>query len=316
MSTSELRRVLAVSAVGGACLALVANPADPVMSSLPIHPIWAIALILAARYGVRGLLSLPVLTGSLVVADWVIGGSGAAALARTGRGGDLAMWLVAVGVAVIGGAQERRKAVLRGRLDAAEERARVAEVAADQLCEAALVLRDRCDHSETSLAFFTDVAARMDDLNPTSAGQAALEFAMARTGAGAGLVQLFDGAGRLRTLTARGRWGADAFAPPVLFRDLTATAALEYARAVAAHEVPGVRPDDSDLAAPLIDVNGRQIGVLSLRRVPYDRLGGAVRENLTAIARWATGSLARLVVDSGPPPDKARPGVDTRYVGT
>ena len=314
MSTSEFRRALAVSAVGGACLALVANPSDPAMSSLSIHPLWAIALILAARYGARGLISLPALMGSLLVADWVVGGSGAAVLARTQRAGDLAIWLLAVGVALVGGAHERRKAVLRERLDAAELRARVAEEAADRLSEAALTLRDRCDRSETSLVFLADVAARMEDPDPTGAGQAALELAMARTGAGAGFVQLLDGSGRLRTLTARGRWNADTFWPPALFRDLTAAAALKRAKAVAAHEVPGVSADDSDLVAPLITTNGRQIGVLALRRVPYEKLGGAIREDLVAIARWAAGSLARMVVDTGPAPGDVRRGVETRHV--
>lgn len=284
------------------------------MSSLSVHPVWAIALILAARYGARGLLSIPVLAGSLLIADWLSGGSGAATLARTQRAGDFAMWIVAVGVALVGAAHERRKALLSERLDAAELRARCAEAAVDQLGDAALALRDRCDRSETSLVFLADVAARMDDPDLTGAGQAALELAMARTGAGAGFVQLLDGEGRLRTLTARGRWGAETFWPPAMFRDLTATAALDRARAVAAHEVPGVRPDDSDLVAPLIAPNGRRLGVLALRRVPYSRLGGAVREDLIAIARWAAGSLARRVSDSAPSPDTLRRAVGTKHV--
>ncbi|MBL0215870.1 MAG: GAF domain-containing protein [Myxococcales bacterium] len=317
MSISDLRRALIASTIGGACLALVASPQDPSMTSLSVHPVWAIALILAARYGARGLLSLPALTGSLLVAEWVTGGTGAAALARISRGGDLAIWVVAVGVAVVGTAHERRKAILAQRLDAAELRATRAEAAADQLGEAALALRDRCDRSETSLVFLADVAARMDDPDPTGAGQAALELAMARTGAGAGFVQILDGSGRLRTLTARGRWSAETFWPPALFRDLTAHTALTRARAVAAHEVPGVRADDSDLVAPLIASNGRRIGVLALRRVPFPKLTSAVREDLTAIARWAAGSLARtVVVDSGPAPGTAKRGVETKHVAT
>ncbi len=315
MSISDVRRTLAVSAVLAACFALIANPSDPSMSSMSIHPVWALALILAARYGAVGLFAIPGLIGALIVAEWVSGHSGAAILARIDRGGDLAIWIVCVGVAIVGAAHERRKSLLKERLVAAELRACRAEAAADQLSDAALTLRDRCDRSETSLVFLADVAARMDDPDPTGAAQAALELAMARTGAGAGFVQLLDDAGRLRTLTARGRWSAETFWPPALFRDLTAVTALKLLKAVAAHEVSGVRFEDSDLVAPLIAPNGRTLGVLALRRVPYAKLGGAVREDLVAISRWAAGSLARTV-DSGPAPGTAKRLVETKHVAT
>src|SRR4051812_215070 len=311
MSTSELRRTLTVAVVGGACIALVANPGDPAMASLPLHPLWAIALIFAARYGADGLLSIPALFCSLVAADWISGGSGAATIARIQRPGDLAMCIVAVGVALIGAAHEKRKAVLSRRLAVAEERAVRAEAAVAQLGDAALVLRDRVDRSDTSLQFLADLAVRMDDPDPTGAGQAALELAMARTGAGGGFVQLLDGSGRLRTLTARGRWSADTFWPPALFRDLTATTALDRGATVAAHEVTGVRAEDSDLVAPLIAPNGTKLGVLALRRVPYPKLGGAVRQDLIAVARWAAGALAR---NGSPPPASVNGRRETRHV--
>lgn len=315
MSTSEsittsvrgLRRELAVASVFGACIALLANPADPALTSLAIHPVWAIALIMAARYGTRGLLSIPALTVSLLSAEWLSGGTGAAALARLSRVGDLAVLIAAVCVAVVGAAHERRKVQLAERLAVAEDRARDAEAAVDELCEATLVLHDRCDRSETSLIFLADIAARMDSPNPTDAGQAALELAMTRTGANAGVVQLLDGAGRLRTLASRGSWSADSFRPPALFRDLTATAALDRATTVAAHEVADVRADDSDLAAPLVAPNGDVIGVLALRRLPRTALATTVREDLIAVARWAAGSLARIQRDAASIPHEAKP---------
>lgn len=315
MSISSFRRELVGAFVAGTCVALVASPSNPALSTAVIHPIWAIALILCARYGARALMSLPVLTGSLLLAEWLAGGSGAAALERTQRPGDLAMWIVAVAVALVGAAHERRKEVLSLRLDAAERRAQDAESAVDKLSDVALSLRDRCDRSATSLVFLADVAARMDDPDPSGAGQAALELAMARTGAGAGFVQIFDAAGRLRTLTSRGTWSAEMFRPPALFRDLTAIAAIERGRAVAAHEVPDVRPDDSDLVAPLIAPDGRVLGVLALRRVPYVALAGAVREDLIAVARWAAGPLARTVGDAGPSTAAVRP-VEAQHVST
>lgn len=315
MSISSFRRELVGAFVAGMCVALVASPSNPALSSAIVHPIWAIALILAARYGARGLISIPVLTGSLLIAEWLSGGSGVAALERAQRPGDLALWVVAVAVSLVGAAHERRKELLSLRLDAAELRARVAEHAVAKLSDAALSLRDRCDRSATSLVFLADVAARMDDPDPSGAGQAALELAMARTGAGAGFVQILDAAGRLRTLTSRGTWSAEMFRPPALFRDLTAIAAVERGMAVAAHEVSGVRTDDSDLVAPLIAPDGRVLGVLALRRVPYFALAGAVREDLIAVARWAAGPLARTLGDAGPAAAVGRPA-ELHHVST
>lgn len=300
MSISNFHRELLAGAVAGACIGLLGAPSNPALSTLPIHPIWAIALILAARHGARGLVAIPTLMSSLVIAEWLAGNSGGAALARAEYAGELAIWFVAVAIALVGTSHQRRKELLSLRLDAAELRARAAESAVDKLSDAALALRDRCDRSDTSLVFLADVAARINDPDPASAGQAALELAMARTGAAAGFVQIIDAQGRLRTLTARGTWSADTFYPPALFRDLTAAAAIERRVAVAAHEIDDVRAEDSDLVAPLIAPDGRAIGVLALRRVPYRALAGAVREDLVAVARWAAGPLARTLGDAGP----------------
>jgi hypothetical protein len=300
MSTSNFRRELTAAAVAGACIGLLGDASNPALSSLPIHPVWAIALLLAARYGARGLIAIPLLTLSLVAAEWVAGGTGAAMLSRAQNPGDLVIWFVTVGIALVGASHERRKDLLALRLDAAELRAREAEAAVEKLSDAALALRDRCDRSQTSLVFLADVAARINEPDPSGAGQAALELAMARTGAAAGFVQIIEPTGRLRMLTSRGTWSADSFRPPALFRDLTAAAAIERRVAVAAHEVDDVRADDSDLVAPLLGPDGRVIGVLALRRVPYRALAGAIREDLVAVARWAAGPLARHLGDAGP----------------
>ncbi len=291
--TSGFLRELAAAAIAGACLALIANPIDPALTNLAIHPVWCIALVLAARNGARGLLSIPVLAISLLGAEWLSGGSGAATLARTGRIGDLVALVAAVAVAVVGAAHVRRKMQLAQRLATAELRATDAVAGMAELAEAALELRARCDRSATSLAFLTDIAIRMNERDPCGTGLAALDLALARTGAAAGFVQLFDASGRLRTLSSRGRWNAARPTPPAVFRDLTAVAAIERATTVAAHEVPGVQADDSDLVAPLITADGQLLGVIALRRVPLTALCSAVRQDLAQVARWATGSLAR-----------------------
>lgn len=307
MSTFDLRRLLVASTVGGACLAMIAKPSDPALSSLAVHPIWAIAIILAAHHGARALLVLPALSFGLVAATTITGAGAESALARIQRPGDLAMWCVAIAVAFVGGAHQRRVHSLRERLATAEERARTADEATRELSDTALALRDRCDRSDTSLVFLADVATRLDMRDPSDAGQAALELAMTRTGAGGALVQLLEPNGRLRTLTARGRWSAETFWPPELFRDRTAAVAVECTRPVVAHEVPGVTSDDSDIAAPLIAPNGKTIGVLALRRVPFQQLTRAMREDLSAVARWVAAPLARSLDSAASQPIGRRP---------
>ena len=80
MSTSENRRTFVIAAIAGACVALITSPADPVMTQMPIHPVWAIALVLAARHGARGLLAIPALLVGLIGAQWLTGGEAAEVL--------------------------------------------------------------------------------------------------------------------------------------------------------------------------------------------------------------------------------------------
>ena len=101
-------------------------------------------------------------------------------------------------------------------------------------------------------------------------------------------------------MTSRGAWSADQFTPPALFRDRVAAAALDRTTTVAAHEVPDVRPEDSDLAAPLIGDDGVTVGVIALRGVAHRSLTASTREDLAAVARWAARSLARAPRDTTP----------------
>jgi hypothetical protein len=200
---------------------------------------------------------------------------------------------MAVGlVGVIGALHEARVASLAAKLRTAEKRANNAEVAVEDLADASIALRDRCDRSQTSLAFLSDIAIRMDSPDQAGAGDAALTLAMARTGAHGGFVQLLDG-NRLKTLCSRGMWSAERLAPPAVFRDAVAHAALDRNRPVAAHEIASASMDDSDLAAPLLDSSGKVVGVLALRGIAYPALSPAAREDLAAVARWAARAFAR-----------------------
>lgn len=292
MSTfRKLRFELAALGVASIGIAVLLSPADPAASWLPLHPMWVVVVVLAAKYGVRGLWLAPVLATGLVIADVVVGGSGAAAFARFSRGGDLAVLAVAVLCAAVGTAHERRKALLEERIGDAETRALAAESSIDELTKVAVALRDRCDRSGTSLAFLVDVAVRMTGSDPAVTSEASLELAMARSGAGGGFLLLRDDNGVLRMSTSRGA---------VVDDDRTAAAAMENGSVVSADEIIGARPEDSDLAAPLLDSEGEVIGVIALHLLPYSALGPAARADLATIAGWAARSLAPLGVTVKP----------------
>lgn len=295
MSTSNHRtsvRDTIVAAAVAAVIALVLSPADPSLSSLPVHPAWIVAMILAARYGSHGLYGIPAVIIGVQAAVWMTGTTDLAMLDRLDRPGDLVA-LMSVGlVGVIGALHETRVASLAKKLRTAEKRATNAEIAVEDLCDASIALRDRCDRSQTSLAFLSDIAVRLDSPDPSGAGDAALTLAMARTGASGGFVQLLDGS-RLKTLCSRGMWSAERLSPPAVFRDAVAHAALERNRPVAAHEIERASVDDSDLAAPMLDGAGNVVGVLALRGISYPALSPAAREDLAAVARWAARAFAR-----------------------
>ena len=280
----RMRREIAALAVAGTCIVVIASPEDPALSTLPVHPLWALALVLAARYGAAGLWLAPALAGALVVADALGGGGGAAVLDRLGRGGDVAALAAACLCAAVGTAHERRKAVLEERVRELAARAAAAEASVEELAKVALALRDRCDRSATSLTFLADAAARLGGADPAAAAAAALALAMARGGARGGSVQVVDEHGALRTLISRGTTAA--------LRDQTAGAARERGAVVSADEVAGVRAEDSDLAAPLLDGDGEVVGVLALRELPYTELGAAARADLNVVARWVAPALA------------------------
>jgi hypothetical protein len=302
MQTSERLRTLRRTVIAGsiaAMIALVISPADPAMAELTVHPAWVVALVLAARYGARGLYAVPAVVAGVVFAEWVAGRTELAMLIQLSELNVLAVLGTIVVLASVGEAHQARGVHLDGRLRFAERRAVDAEVAVAALSEAAIALRDRSDRSQTSLAFLSDIALRMDDADPNVAAQAVLDIAIARTGARGGFVQVFD-SGRLRTLAARGPWSANQLLPPTVFRDRVALAALDHQALVAAHEVGTVSAEDSDLAAPLLSNQGSVVGVLAVRGIAYPALTAAAREDLAAVARWAGRSFARPRRGAGP----------------
>jgi hypothetical protein len=298
------RRVVYESLGGGAivfCLSLLIAPAEPALTSWATHPGWLLVLLLAARYGSGGLFAGVICAAAGAALASLCAGTGLGPLAaRTSTLGDLGAVVASAMVAWVADSQQRRGAALASQMTALEERARGAEDSVAQLTETALALRVRADRTETSLAFLYDVAVRMASSAPRDTAEAALELALARTGARAGLVEIADGS-RLRTLAARG--SLDAFAPPRQ-RDRTACAAQEHRRAVQARDVAGVRICDSDLAAPILSPDGRALGVIALRGVPFAALEAAALSDLNIVACWLARGLAAATMDC---PDSGTP---------
>jgi hypothetical protein len=295
MSISSLR-VAGAAAVLAAAIALVASPRDPAMGGALVHPAWLVAIVLAARYGLRGLIAVPAVVVGIAAAALLVGDGPLDSLELLERPNDLAVLLATAVIAWIGGIHEARKGVLEARLREVTASASDAERDARELAEAALVLRERGDRATSSLAFVADIAIELASRSPARVGRAALDLAIARTGARGGAVQVVDGS-VLRTLAVRGVWSHDQIEPPALFRDRVAIAAIERKLVVAAHEVRDVRVEDSDLAAPLVGDDGVVHGVLALRGLASP---ARAREDVVAIAWWTGQSLASSFRDAGP----------------
>lgn len=288
------RRVVYEAAAGAAlvlCISLLVDPTAPERTSWPAHPGWLVVLLLAARYGNRGVLAGTVAAGLAAGLASVCTGSELGAFPGATSSHDLSAALAAILVGWVSNAHHRRTRGLTLQLAEATTHAREREEAVTRLTEAAIALRARVDRTERSLAFLSDIAERIDLGGPREGAEAALQLAIARTGARAGLVQIVEN-GRLRTLASHGAWSLDSLEPPALHRDRTAYAAVDHARPVRASDVAEVRPDDSDLAAPIFGGDGLVAGMIALRGVPYAAMKTASLSDLNVVARWLSRALA------------------------
>jgi hypothetical protein len=152
------------------------------------------------------------------------------------------------------------------------------------------------DHA---LTFIRDVTMRLEGGDPVAGSQAALELAIARTGARAGVVQLVDRR-RLRTFASLGTWTLERPKPPDVFVDRTIVAAFEKGESVLATDLPEAGRDDSDVATPITDETGKVLGVLALRGVPADSLRRALVHDLWLIGHWCAKSNASPSIEIRP----------------
>jgi hypothetical protein len=279
------------------------------LGTLRPHPIWLAVLVVAARYGARGvIIAAPIGWAALAV----VGSPGAHMLGNLLSALSAPVELGALTGAVLVGwvasAHERTAAGFVEQLRQIGARAKTDAAALGELRAAALALRARNDRLELSLTFLRDIARRLDGADPEVAAQAALELAIARLGARAAAVQTFpvaEGNGAqeaaaadrspqaLIPLAAAGVWDWTAVAGG----DGTVTAAVGSARPVRAIDLPSATPTDSDLAAPIVigrnsDSSGTVVGVIALRGVPRGGADMAALRDLAVIAEWVSGAFA------------------------
>jgi hypothetical protein len=263
------------------------------LAVLDPHPVWLVVLVLAARYGTRGLaISGAMSWGGLAAANGVDGP--ALVLETLSMPIELGALAGTVLVGWIVSSNERRERALAGKVAALERRVSADGTTITELRRAALALRARTDRLDLSLTFLRNIARRLHGVEAEAAAQAALELISARIGARAASVQLASGDG-LAPLAVIGIWNAEA-------PDRTALAALRAGQPMRALELAEGGPNDSDIAAPITDAAGVVRGVVAARGVPGGGASMAALRDLAVIADWA----ARAVCEARPlVPDEA-----------
>jgi len=316
VSTAVIAREAVVVAILVAGLTAFAAPRD-LGAGLAPHLGWAAVILLSARYGSRGFgFALVALWGTLALTAIATGLALGPLLAVAGKSlPDLTALAVSVLVAWISSAHERRIADLSARAAELAQKSAGDDTIVAALGDAAMALRARADRLDHSLTFIRDVAARLEGGDPLVCAHAALELAIARTGSRAGVVQLVDARGRLRTVASLGAWTLLRARPPDLLLDRTIKAAFESAAPVRAIDLPHVADvadvadvaeagcDQSDVATPITDDAGEVLGVLALRGVPADSLCHALVHDIGLIARWCakTNGSRDLAIDQTTP---------------
>ena len=124
-------------------------------------------------------------------------------------------------------------------------------------------MRARADRIDLSLTVWRNLASRIERGDPGEAARASLELCALRLGATAGIVQRWDGSA-LRTLAWQGEWSASQPRPRDIFTDRTAITAVNRARPATISQIENACADDSDVAAPILDGEGRVIGIIAL----------------------------------------------------
>ncbi|HXU04842.1 MAG TPA: hypothetical protein VN903_27965 [Polyangia bacterium] len=302
------------SAVGVAAMLAIAAACGVPYLGLQIidpHPVWLVILVIAARYGTRGLaIVIPIAWGALAVVSPEGAGRVLDTLAMPIELGALAGTVL---VGWIASGNERRERALAGKVAELERRAAADSTTIADLRRAALALRARTDRLDLSLTFLRNIARRLHGSDAEAAAQAAIELITARIGARAAAIEL-SADGQLQPLAEIGIWNREA-------SDRTALAALTSGQPTRAIELAEGGPTDSDIAAPLTDGEGNVRGVVAARGVPGGGSSMAALRDLAVIADWAAPALcappagaesrAENEEDDGEPAEELEPGVSS-----
>jgi hypothetical protein len=249
------------------------------LALLDPHPVWLVVVVIAARYGTRGLaIALMIAWGGLAIANGADGPS--RVLETLAMPIELGALAASVLVGWIVSGNERREQALAGKVVDLERRAAADGSTIGELRRAALALRARNDRLDLSLTFLRNVARRLHGSDAEAAAQAALELIGARIGARAASVEIVTG-GELVPLAVIGIWNREA-------PDRTALGALRAGQAMRALELSEGGPHDSDIAAPITDATGEVRGVVAARGVPDGGASMAALRDLSVIADWAS----------------------------
>jgi hypothetical protein len=255
-----------------------------------------VVLVLAARYGTLGLfLGLGLGVAALSGASLALGGSLDGLEARTSSLSDLFALSAAILISWMAMLHERRTERSAQKLASAERAEAAAIETMNALQEDIGPLRARHDRIDLCLTMWRELAGRLESGDAVQAARAAVELCTIRSGASAGMVYSWDGA-QLSPVARCGRESfADAWTRDISF-DRTARAALDRCRPVLASDVDNASEEDSDVAVPIVDLEGRTVlGVMALRGVSPARLRARDIRDLTLVAEWLASSLARSV---------------------
>jgi hypothetical protein len=330
-STKAIVIEAAVATVLALAMLALANQPALGLGVVHPHPIWLVILVLAARYGARGLVvAAPLAWGALALASAAFAPPGlhaswlavpARLLATLAAPAELGALCASVLVGWVASVHERTARDAASKLEMLERRAGVDSAAIEELRRAALALRVRNDRLDVSLTFLRGVARRLEGSDPVAAAEAALELAIARLGARAAAVFLHeapaptrDGHGVAEALVAFAVQGA--FSPDgrlAIEADGTVGAALRTGAPTRAMDLPSGGPGDSDLAAPIIDPRRTAPlvhGVLAVRGVPRGGVSGAALRDLAVIAEWSAEALSGAKSDRGAPARLTSPSVE------
>src|SRR5882724_2384711 len=182
-------RVVAREAAAAALL----SPRDLGASVAP-HPGWVAVMLLSARYGSRGFgLAFLAVSGALTMSALALDiGLGPLATLASNSAPDLGALVACVLIAWISSGHERRIGDMTARAAELEKKNGDDRAVIAELRDAAVTLRARADRMDHSLTFVRDVARRLEGDDALEGLQEALELALARTGARAGVVQLVE----------------------------------------------------------------------------------------------------------------------------